>query len=106
MIKMTEKAIKKFKEIAESEGLSNSIRIKVLGGGCAGFSFDMTFDEIINDMDEVIKQDDIQMIIDSLSYAYLENMEIDYIDLLVGGGFKFNSPDIKGSCGCGKSVAY
>lgn len=106
MIQLTEKAISKIKEIAESEGIKPSIRLQVKGGGCSGFVNDMFFDEIVYDLDEVIDQDGITIISDQISFQYLQDTKIDYIDSDFSQGFKFISDNVKGSCGCGKSVAY
>ena len=106
MIQLTEKAAIKIKEFADAEGLPLSIRVKVTGGGCAGFKNDMSFDDQVTDLDEIIEQDGIKVVIDPLSFQYLENSTIDYIDDQFSSGFKFLNPNVKGSCGCGSSVSY
>ena len=107
MITITERAVLKLKEIAESEEIGHtSVRVQVLGGHCAGFQHDINFDNIIRDTDEVINIDDVQLLIDQLSFQYLENMQIDWAGNDISGGFSITSPDIKGHCGCGKSVKY
>lgn len=107
MIYITEKAAKKVKEISDADGLGHYIiRVKVVGGGCAGFSYDMCFDSQINEMDEVFEMDGVKIITDPLSYQYLEEASIDYIDGMIGAGFKFNNPKAKGSCGCGSSFDF
>lgn len=106
MIHLTEKAASKLKEFAGAEGLALSVRLKVIGGGCAGFTNDMYFDEQVSDMDEVIEQDGIKLVVDPLSFQYLEDSVIDYMDGQFGEGFKFLNPNVKGSCGCGSSVSY
>jgi iron-sulfur cluster insertion protein len=104
---ITEKAVKQVKEIADAEGIGYYIvRAKVLGGGCHGMTHDLTFDDQISDTDEVIELDGVKVIIDMMSFQYLENACIDYVESAFGGGFKFSSPDIKSSCGCGSSVTY
>lgn len=107
MITLTEIAKQKLKEIAESEGLENQfVRVKLKGGGCSGMMHDMEFTDQKLDTDELLEFDGIKIIIDPISNQYLENTTIDYLDALMGGGFKFISPDIVTSCGCGKSVSY
>jgi iron-sulfur cluster insertion protein len=104
MITITETAVAKIKEISEAEGLGHTtIRIKVKGGGCAGFSYDMEYEEQINELDEIVEQDGVKVVVDPVSFQYLANVAIDYVDSLMGGGFKFDNPDVKGSCGCGSS---
>lgn len=107
MITLTPKAVEKIKEIAEAEGIShNCIRVKVIGGGCAGMTNDMTFNEVINDMDEVFEQDSVKIIVDAMSHQYLDGTEIDYLEQGYSSGFKFINPNVKGSCGCGHSNSY
>ena len=108
MITLTEKAVTKVKELSESEGIGHcNIRTKILGGGCSGYQFDLMFDDQISDSDEVLEQDGIKVVVDMLSYQYIDGITIDYIDNVVGGGgFKFFGGDIKGTCGCGSSVAF
>lgn len=106
MIQLTEKATIKIKEIAEAEGLINMVRLKVIGGGCAGFTQDMHFENSITEMDEVIESNNIKLIIDPLSFQYLDGTTIDFVESLSGAGFKFLNPNAKGSCGCGSSVSY
>lgn len=107
MIELTDKAINKIKEIAAEEQLQeNHLRVAVKGGGCGGFVYDLSFEDGDPlEMDEVIEQDDITLVIDCLSYQYLDGTEIDYHDGLFGGGFKFNNPNITAMCGCGNSFS-
>lgn len=107
MIKITQKAIEKIKEISEAEGIGhNTVRLGVKGAGCAGWSYDMNYDDNINELDEIYDQDDVKIIIDQLSFQYLENVEIDYLDSPISAGFKFNNPAVKSSCGCGSSFSF
>lgn len=107
MINLTEKAINKIKEISEEEGLGHhSIRIKVLGSGCAGFKHDISFDEIFDELDEVFDHNVVKIIVDPLSLQYLDGALIDYTESVFGGGFTIKSPNVKGTCGCGSSYNY
>lgn len=108
MINLTDIAKQKLKEIAESEGLVNQfVRVRVVGGGCAGFSYDMCFEETVSELDEVIEiEPTIKVAIDPISLQYLEGITIDYLDSQFGAGFKFLNPNVKGSCGCGSSVSF
>lgn len=104
MIYLTEKAAKQVKIIADDEGIGHyTIRVKVLSGGCAGFRNELEFDECITDMDEIFEMDEIKIVIDQLSYSYMEGTVIDYKEGLMGKGFSFSNPTATGSCGCGKS---
>lgn len=106
-MELTELAKSKIKEISETEGIGHCIvRVKVMGGGCAGMMNDMSFDNIIKDTDQVIESDGVTIIIDPVSFQYMQNTVIDWENNFMSSGFKFNNPDITGSCGCGKSVSY
>lgn len=105
MITLTSRAVDKLKEFAENEGVEASVRFKVLGSGCAGFSHDMEFDSQISETDEVFTIDGVQVLVDMLSYQYLEGVEVDFVEEVLGAGFKFINPNIKSTCGCGSSFS-
>ena len=107
MITITEKAAEKVKEIASSEALEGQgLRLRVIGGGCAGFSYDLYFEDKMGEMDEEFESRGVKVYIDPLSLQYLEGVEIDFVEGVHGAGFKFNNPNVKGSCGCGSSVSF
>lgn len=111
MIQVTEKAALKIKEIADSEGIGHyNVRVRVIGGGCAGFSYDMYYEEKIGEMDEVVEITDyygtIKVVVDPLSFQYLDEVTVDYVDSQFAAGFKFLNPKVTGSCGCGSSVSF
>lgn len=111
MIYLTEKAAKHIVEIAEAEGIGHqTVRVKVIGGGCAGFTNDMFFDDQVSDMDEVFDITDhfgsVKVVCDPLSFQYLDESTIDWVESPYGSGFKFINPNVKGTCGCGSSVSY
>ena len=82
------------------------LRVRVIGGGCSGFSYDLFFDDETNeDIDEKFMTEDIPVFIDMMSYTYLEGTIIDYVEGLYGAGFKFNNPVAKSTCGCGSSFS-
>ncbi len=106
MITITERAAEKVQEIAEAEDLKGQgLRLRVIGGGCAGFSYDLYFEDKPGEMDETFEDRGIKLYVDPLSYQYLENTEIDYVEGLHGSGFKFINPNAKGTCGCGSSFS-
>ncbi len=107
MIIVTTAAIEKIKEISDSGGIGHtSVRLKVIGGGCAGMTQDMFYDDQLTDLDEVFPFDGITIIIDPLSYQYLEGVTLDYYSQGFSEGFKFINPNVTGSCGCGSSVSF
>lgn len=106
MIELTPKAAEKVREIRDSEGLGDQgLRVRVIGGGCSGFSYDLFFEDETNDLDQHFESHGIPIFIDMMSYQYLENTEIDYVEGLHGAGFKFLNPQAKSTCGCGSSFS-
>ena len=106
MIALTTKAAEKVREIREAESLGEQgLRLRVIGGGCSGFSYDLYFEDAIGEMDEEFECNGVKLYVDPLSFQYLENTEIDYVDELHAAGFKFNNPNSMGSCGCGSSFS-
>lgn len=106
MITLTDKASEKVREIQNAEGLTGQgLRLRVIGGGCSGFSYDLFFDDEITDMDETFESNGIPLYVDQMSLTYLSGTEIDYVEGLYGAGFKFNNPVAKSTCGCGSSFS-
>lgn len=106
MINLTEKAAEKVREIREAEGLGEQgLRVRVIGGGCSGFTYDLFFEDETTDLDQVFETAGIRVYIDMMSYQYLEGTDIDYVEGLHGAGFKFVNPNAKSTCGCGSSFS-
>ncbi len=106
MITVTERAAEKVKSIATEESLEGQgLRLRVIGGGCAGFTYDLYFEDAVSDVDEQFESLGVKLYVDPLSFQYLEDTEIDYVEGVHGSGFKFNNPNSKGSCGCGSSFS-
>jgi iron-sulfur cluster assembly accessory protein len=106
-ITLTKKAEEKVREIlAEQDEEFAGLRIQVVGGGCSGYSYRMGFDKSWNeDTDHVFRFDDLQVFVDRASLLHIEGTEVDYVEGLHGSGFKFNNPNVTGSCGCGQSFS-
>jgi iron-sulfur cluster insertion protein len=106
MIQLTEKAATKVKEIREAEGLGEQgLRVRVIGGGCSGFTYDLFFEDETTELDQEFESLGIKLFVDMMSYQYLEGTEIDYVEGLHGAGFKFGNPQAKSTCGCGSSFS-
>jgi iron-sulfur cluster insertion protein len=106
MLTLTPKAAEKVREIRDLEGLGKQgLRVRVIGGGCSGFSYDLFFEDETNELDQTFESFGIPIYIDMMSYQYLEGTEIDYVEGLHGAGFKFLNPEAKSTCGCGSSFA-
>ena len=103
-------AVSKVKEImGQQDPAPVGLRIGVVGGGCSGFSYSMTFEENGNGdelgMDKVFNFDGLKVYVDQSSLLYLDNTEVDYVESLEGAGFKFGNPNVKTTCGCGSSFS-
>ena len=106
MVTITEKAATKVKEIAREQGLEGQgLRLRVVGGGCSGFSYELHFDDNVSDLDETFELEGVTVYLDTISAQYLEGTEIDYVEGLQGAGFRFNNPNATRTCGCGSSFS-
>jgi iron-sulfur cluster assembly accessory protein len=106
MVLLTPLAATKVNEIRNAEGIEDnmSLRLRVVGGGCAGFSYDLYFDEAA-EVDRQVMISGVRVVVDEMSLMYLVGTEIDYVEGLQGAGFKFNNPNVKSTCGCGSSFS-
>lgn len=106
VITATPKAAEKVKEFMKQEGRDDLfLRVYVSGGGCAGLSYGMGFEEKPDQDDTVIEDHDVKLLVDTYSSRYLKGTEIDYIESLMGAGFKINNPNVTKSCSCGHSFS-
>jgi iron-sulfur cluster insertion protein len=106
MITLTESAKTKIKDIIYDEGNPNlALRTFVQGGGCSGFSYGFTLDEVQNEDDFAIPLDEFKILVDSMSMQYLTGAEIDYKEDLHGSQFVIKNPNATTTCGCGSSFS-
>lgn len=94
--------VHKFLE-AENVGTDGGLRVRVVPGGCSGFQYAMNIEEAPQGNDEVIESGGLRVFVDMFSAQYLENVQIDYVNSVMGSGFTFNNPNATGGCGCGSS---
>lgn len=106
MLLITPVAAAKVNEIRDAEGIepNMALRVRVVGGGCAGFSYDLYFDEPA-EVDRQFEVAGVRCIVDEMSLMYLVGTEIDYVEGLQGAGFKFQNPNAVKTCGCGSSFS-
>jgi iron-sulfur cluster assembly accessory protein len=105
MISITDNAIKKLKGFVKP---TEVVRLAVEGGGCNGFQYRFGVSpstEIAKDDHITEATDGVRLCIDPISYAYLENVEIDFEESTFSSAFKLNNPDVKATCGCGSSFS-
>ena len=106
-ITLTERAAKKINEIFAGKDMpaGAALRVGIKGGGCAGFSYTLDVTDKPAEDDEKFASHGVDLVCDPKSYLYLTGTEIDYNDDLLKGGFVFNNPNAKQSCGCGTSFS-
>lgn len=106
MIGLTDKAAEKVREIQAAEGIDATygLRLRVVGGGCSGFAYDLYFDQLA-DGDRTFESHGVKLVVDVMSLQYLAGTNVDYVEGLQGAGFKFVNPNVKSTCGCGSSFS-
>jgi iron-sulfur cluster insertion protein len=106
LVALTAKAAEKVIEIREAEKIETNygLRLRVVGGGCSGFAYDLYFDQI-NEGDKTFDSHGVKLVVDPMSLMYLVGTEVDYVEGLQGAGFKFGNPNVKSTCGCGSSFS-
>ncbi|MDO9053652.1 MAG: iron-sulfur cluster insertion protein ErpA [Gallionella sp.] len=106
LLLFTDSAADKVKQLIEEEGNAElKLRVFVSGGGCSGFQYGFTFDEIVNEDDTVLTKNGVQLLIDPMSFQYLAGAEIDYTEGLEGSQFVIKNPNATTTCGCGSSFS-
>jgi len=103
IVSATTTATTKIRELQVKEGLEDKgLRVRVVGGGCHGFSYALGFDDR-KDGDTVQSIDGVDFLVDKFSAPYLMGANVDFVDGLNGAGFKIGNPNAKSTCGCGES---
>lgn len=106
LISITQKAAEKIVEFMRQENKEKLyLRVYVSGGGCSGLSYGMGFEEKPDEDDAIINENGVEVIIDSYSQKYLKGANVDYVESLMGSGFKINNPNVTKSCSCGHSFS-
>jgi iron-sulfur cluster insertion protein len=104
MITLTESAAKKVQDLRLEEGKPEwGLRLRVVGGGCSGFSYELGWEDAEQEGDQVAESRGVRVFVDPMSTQYVTGAEIDYVDSLYGSGFSIKNPSSKGTCGCGHS---
>lgn len=107
-IQLTDNAVSKILDLVRDEDNPESLmlRIFVTGGGCSGFQYGFSFDEIVNDDDMVMTfKDKVKVVVDQISLQYLIDAEVDYSVSLDGERFTIKNPNAQTTCGCGSSFS-
>jgi iron-sulfur cluster assembly protein len=104
VVTVTSTAAGVIRNLLEQRQIPNhALRVFVSGGGCSGMQYGMAFEESPKDFDRVVETDGVRLIVDPTSLMYLEGAVIDFVDSLMGGGFRIENPNAVSSCGCGHS---
>ena len=104
ILSVSSSAVQVIRTLLEQRQIPNhALRVFVSGGGCSGMQYGMAFEESPRDFDKVVAVDGVRLIIDPTSMMYLQGATIDYVDSLMGGGFRIENPNAVSSCGCGNS---
>ena len=103
---LSEKAVLQIRTVQDRESKhSYGLRVSVVGGGCSGLSYKMSFEEAPHDGDQVYTLSGVKVFLDPKSLLFLKGTELDFSDGLNGQGFVFKNPNAKTSCGCGSSFS-
>ncbi|MER3601113.1 MAG: iron-sulfur cluster insertion protein ErpA [Nitrososphaerota archaeon] len=107
LIALTPLAAQKVKEFMakEANGAELYLRVYVSGGGCAGLTYGMALEEKPEEDDLVFEEQGVKLVVDPVSLGYLKGAEIDYVESLMGSGFRIENPNVRHTCACGHSFA-
>lgn len=104
VLSLTSSAVNKMQNLLEEEADDSlCLRVFVTGGGCSGFQYGFTFDTETAEDDAEIVQEGVKVLVDSLSYPYLDGASVDYQESLEGSRFVVSNPQASATCGCGSS---
>ena len=105
-VTLTPQAVVKVREImATQDPVPAGLRLGVVGGGCSGFQYSMSFENQAGMMDKTLTFDGLKVFVDATSLMYLSGCVVDYLETLEASGFKFDNPNTKSTCGCGSSFS-
>lgn len=105
VVTITDSAAEKVRQLLERDGRSEEfgLRLKVVGGGCSGLQYQLSFDDQTSEWDQLVEKGGIRVFVDSKSAVYLVGSTVDFVDDLNGSGFKIENPNASSTCGCGES---
>ena len=107
VVKVTDTASERIRALLGEEGklASHGLRMKVIGGGCSGLQYQLSFDDQVREIDTAAETNGVRIIIDEKSALYLVGSVLDFVDTLQESGFKIENPNASNTCGCGQSFA-
>lgn len=105
-INLSASAVRKVSDlVSEEENDDLKLRVFITGGGCSGFQYGFTFDELTADDDTIIEREGVTLLVDPMSFQYLAGSEVDYTEGLEGSRFVVTNPNASATCGCGSSFS-
>jgi len=105
-INLSDRAIRKVRELVADEGNDQlKLRVFITGGGCSGFQYGFTFDELVAEDDTTLEKDGVTLLVDPMSMQYLAGSVVDYTEGLEGSRFVVDNPNATATCGCGSSFS-
>jgi len=107
LVKLTNSAGHKINKLMERDQITDgALRVKIVGGGCAGLEYKMDFEKNPpTEKDILIETGGARVLVDVKSALYVSGSEIDFVDALIGGGFKIHNPNATQTCSCGESFS-
>jgi len=105
-LNLSERAIRKVRDLVADEGNDQlKLRVFITGGGCSGFQYGFTFDELVAEDDTTLERDGVTLLVDPMSLQYLAGSVVDYTEGLEGSRFVVDNPNATATCGCGSSFS-
>src|SRR5215470_8460841 len=105
-VTLSERAAEEIRNLMERQGKSDAaLRVFVSGGGCSGLNYGMAIDDSVEEGDFVYNCYGVKVVVDPLSINYIKGASVDYVEDMMGGGFKIDNPNAVRSCGCGSSFS-
>ncbi len=106
LVALTPLAAEKLQGILKEKNLADhGLRVFIAGGGCSGFQYGMAFENTTEEGDYVFQSNGVRLYVDPASAPYLEGASVDYVDSLMGGGFRIENPNAVSTCSCGQSFS-
>lgn len=104
-VQVTDAAAERIKALLDQEGKveTHGLRMKVVGGGCSGFQYELAFDDAVDEDDHCVEAGGIRVLVDPKSALFLKGSTLDFLDGLMESGFKITNPNATSTCGCGQS---
>lgn len=104
-VTLTARAAARVAKILAKDAANTMLRVSVEGGGCSGFQYQFDLVNEKPDQDHVIEKDGVTVLVDPVSYEYMDGSEIDFVDDLIGASFQISNPKATAQCGCGTSFS-